>query len=186
MAVRPHSGIIIRRLRKGEWREARRLRLSALRTDPLAFSSLYEEELGFPDSRWQERVARGAESHEASTWVAEDPSGELVGSVAIILVEGVLNVVGMWLDPGQRGKGLGGQLLDAALAWAHSNHPRTKVRLDVNAGQSAAVALYESRGFQFHGVRQIPKLPGRSGLEIREMVLDRPFDSARPANPRRN
>jgi len=49
--------------------------------------------------------------------------------------------------PARRGRGLGGRLADAYLA-AGAEQGFTRFRLDVDAGNAAALGLYESRGFR--------------------------------------
>ena len=49
------------------------------------------------------------------------------------------------------GRGVGGALLDALLAWARGNPAVTKVKLRVRADNAAAIALYEARGFEVEG-----------------------------------
>jgi putative acetyltransferase len=83
-------------------------------------------------------------------WVVEDGRGRIVGTC------------GLWLDPGDparcelrkmyllpewRGRGLGGQLLETALG--HARHAgRRRVELETNRAMTAAIGLYESRGFR--------------------------------------
>lgn len=49
------------------------------------------------------------------------------------------------------GRGIGGALLDALLAWARGHAAVTKVKLRVRADNAAALALYEARGFEVEG-----------------------------------
>jgi ribosomal protein S18 acetylase RimI-like enzyme len=143
--------ITIRRLREDEVGAIRALRLRALQTDPIAFGSSYAQEHAFPEETWSERTIAGATSLTQSTWVAEAPGGELVGSVTILRTEGRFGVFGMWVDPGHRGRGLGRQLLKTALQWAQERGPMLPLWLDVNPKQAAAVHLYEDLGFRRTG-----------------------------------
>jgi len=74
----------------------------------------------------------------------------------------------MWVDPRWRGKGIGGELLDAGLAWAASALPGRPVYLEVNPTQTVAIHLYESRGFRPTGVTR-PLGHGPRGT-VTEMV----------------
>lgn len=47
--------------------------------------------------------------------------------------------------------GLGGRLLDALIEWARQGGLIRKIRLRVQAGNAAAIALYRSRGFTEEG-----------------------------------
>lgn len=47
------SDIKIIRLDPSRWQDSKRLRLEALKTDPIAFGSSYEESARFEDAIWQ-------------------------------------------------------------------------------------------------------------------------------------
>lgn len=164
--------VTLRRIRTEDWRELRELRLRALTSDPLAFSSTADDERSFSEARWQERATQGAASSDTCTWVAVSATGRLVGMLVGADVDGKPNLFGMWVDPTLRGQGIGGALLDLAIVWARAVHPRADVRLEVNPSQVAAVRLYTSRGFEFTGAKRPPRVPGRAGVvEVVEMVL---------------
>ena len=163
------SRIEIRRARVDEWRTIRRLRLRALREDPLAFGSTYAREEAFDDSVWIERTEHGARSAESSQWVALDSRGNLLGLATVAEVDGNDHLFGMWVAPESRRRGIGTRLLDRATDWSRSTHPGRPLILEVNPQQAAAVALYESRGFQYTGVER--PLGHTEGQVVREMVL---------------
>jgi ribosomal protein S18 acetylase RimI-like enzyme len=67
--------------------------------------------------------------------------GNLVG-----MIKGEVVAIGMGIDAAYRARGIGGALLDEAIAWS----TRAKFRrlyLEVYAHNAAALALYRSRGF---------------------------------------
>ena len=173
----------IRRSRASEWRVLRDLRLRALESDPLAFGSTLAQERALDDERWRDRATSESESSTSARWVAEDTSGRLVGSLVIAEVERKVYVFGMWVEPQHRGWGIGARLLDAGLTWARSRFPGRPVHLDVNPRQTAAIRLYESRGF----LRSAPDRPlGHTPGESRyEMMLQAPESPDRePKNGR--
>ncbi len=59
----------------------------------------------------------------------------------------------MSLLPAQRGRGLGGDLLDACLAWARQQPDLHKLELEVWPHNERALRLYRSRGFVVEGYR---------------------------------
>lgn len=65
-----------------------------------------------------------------------------VGVVVVRIAEGEAEIKRLWADPAVRGRGVGSALLDAALALAPG-----PIRLSVWEWRSAALRLYESRGF---------------------------------------
>jgi len=80
-------------------------------------------------------------------WVAVEDD-DVVGSVALRdLGGGTVELKRMYLRPGQRGRGLGRNLLTLALEWAHANDIRV-VRLDTSERMVAAQRLYEAYGFE--------------------------------------
>ena len=165
--MKPNPNGVVRRVLAADWQALRRLRLRALESDPLAFGSTLSEELGVPDQRWRDRATTGAESPTSGQWVAEEVSGELVGSIVVAEVGNQLYVFGMWVEPRLRGRGIGGRLLDTGLAWAAATFPGREVRLDVNPRQAGAVRLYESRGFRRSGPdRPLGHTPGESRYEM--------------------
>lgn len=167
MTRRTAAAPTIRRARSEEWEAVRDLRLRSLRSDPLAFGSTFAVEKTFDEARWRERATREATSSTSSQWVAEDPSGRLVGSAVIAEVEGRVNVFAMWVEPQLRGQGIGGRLLDAALDWTDQVFPERAVYLEVNPIQTAAVRLYESRGFRATGsLRPLGHTAGQSVIKM--------------------
>jgi len=82
---------------------------------------------------------------------------ELVGFVAVIrpqrekLRHGV-ELAGMYVAPSFRRRGFGSALLKAAVAHARSIAGVRQIRLDVNATNAEAKALYQSIGFASYGV----------------------------------
>jgi GNAT superfamily N-acetyltransferase len=63
------------------------------------------------------------------------------------LAPGLGEIKRMWIAPGQRGHGLGSQLLDALEA-ASLDLGHERVRLDTNRGLREAIGLYTARGYQ--------------------------------------
>lgn len=145
------STTVVRRLRADEVERYRELRLRSLRGDPQAFGSTLARELEFTKERWQERVTSGAMSDQQATFVAEAGGGSLVGMVVILLEKTCFKIFAMWVAPSHRGQGLGGRLLDVALAWGRERSPDLPGLLQVNPKQAPAVHLYESRGFRRNG-----------------------------------
>jgi GNAT superfamily N-acetyltransferase len=137
----------IRRVRADEWRELRDLRLQALQDSPDAFWTLYEEAVERSDAEW----------HEWTTFpchvALED--GRLVGMVAAFAHEDdprTAELIAMFVTPEARGRGIGAALVDAQLAWAHSEGFE-RVSLMVNVERTSAFRLYERSGFRDTGER---------------------------------
>lgn len=81
----------------------------------------------------------------------------LVGTVALernFVAKAAHNayVCGMYVVPDARRQGIGGALLDAVIGYGRSFGHLRNLRLGVNAGNVAAITLYQSRGFVRYGL----------------------------------
>jgi GNAT superfamily N-acetyltransferase len=159
----------IRRLRPDEWPALRDLRLRSLAADPDAFGSTLERELGFSDADWQDR----ARSTDGVIVVADSADGLIGIAMGAPLRERPADtgVFAMWVAPEARGQGIGGQLLDAIVAWARSAGTPS-LELGVVTTNAAAIALYGGRGFIDTGERR--PLRAGSGLMMQTMVAPVP------------
>ena len=136
--------IDVRRLVPDDWLIERELRLAALRDAPFAFGSTLAEALAFDEPRWrarlrgQTRIASFLDGRPAGTagwspaW-APYPAGEVI-------------LVGMWVAPGARGRGVGDALVTAVLSDA-ARTGATTIRLAVTPGNEPAIRLYGRHGF---------------------------------------
>jgi ribosomal protein S18 acetylase RimI-like enzyme len=167
MVERPGERIVVRRIRAEEWEAHRALRLKSLANDRIAFGSSSERESQYSEAKWREMTENGANSTSAYLSVAEVPNRGLVGMAVGVLVEGRPWVFGMWVEPTWRGRGTGGALLDSAIGWLQQQRPAQSIFLDVNPRQTAAVRLYESRGFRATGKsKKLDHSPGEIALEM--------------------
>ena len=156
MSSRPgvRAEIPVRRVTGDDWGAYREVRLRALATDPWAFGSTLGREEAFTEAQWRERIERDTPGSPGRTWAGVGPENRFVGTIAAARPDGEFHLFAMWVAPEQRRQGLGGRLVDAALAWIDSVEPGTSVRLDVNPRGTAAVQLYLSRGFRATGATE--------------------------------
>lgn len=146
------------------WREAKRLRLAALRSEPAAFASSYADELAFSDEVWIARLASAFQRDGNMTYFAE-LNGELVGVAGANWsprekLRHVATIYGVYVSPEQRSKGIASQLMGAVLAALSVLPQIEKVSLTVNSAGEPAIRLYERFGFQ------------RAGRAQRELCVD--------------
>ena len=139
--------IEVKTLPPERWREARELRLHALKTDPIAFGSSYEEEENLAEAEWQRRMKN-------ALFALSD--GKPVGTITYLFsdrVKGkhIARIFGVYVDPNYRGQGLGRKLLENALELIQENKGVVKVQLMVNQEQGVAVTLYKGMGFDVVG-----------------------------------
>jgi ribosomal protein S18 acetylase RimI-like enzyme len=135
-----------------DWQRYRAIRLEALKNEPIAFSSRYDENSRRPPEYWQGRLADAALGEQTSLLFAQ-VDGALVGMMGAFY-DGearMAEIISVYVSPDWRGKGVGRALMEAILAEIHK-HPRIeKVTLGVNSQQSAAIALYTRFGFSIAG-----------------------------------
>ncbi len=128
-----------------------------------AFTSTPEERAREPDSWWVNRIA----NPEGLTVAFGGFEGtNLVGTVAVEFsakpkTRHKALIVGMYVLPSSRGKGLARALLQAALQSCITRGGIQVVQLEVTQGNAPATALYESLGFAPFGVEPLAVLtPG--------------------------
>jgi ribosomal protein S18 acetylase RimI-like enzyme len=160
--------LVIRLLDPDDWEVLRRIRLEALEESPAAFGSTLERDAAFDEARWRSRL------ETSSYFVAESDSGVIGLACAFRDAEPdgggppTMELVSMWVAPGQRRRGAGAQLVTTVLGHARAEG-EPLVGLWVAAGNEAAEALYRAAGFARTGEEQ--GMPGRPGeLEVRMTI----------------
>lgn len=147
--------LAFRRLESSDAAVFKAVRLAALRECPTAFSSSYEEECDIPLSQAAERMA--PDRDHAIFGAFED--GVLVGTIGVAresrrkLAHKAV-IWGVYVAPAFRRRGIGRGLLDQALTHAASLPGLLQVTLGANAANPAAIALYESAGFERFGLER--------------------------------
>jgi RimJ/RimL family protein N-acetyltransferase len=133
----------------------RALRLAALRECPAAFSSSYEEECNIPLADAAERMAPDRDRAIFGAFDGET----LVGTVGLqrerkLKLAHTAVIWGVYVAPSVRKLGVGRLLLEHALAHAASLPGLLRVTLGANAANPAAIALYQSVGFEPFGLER--------------------------------
>jgi GNAT superfamily N-acetyltransferase len=163
----------VRRIRADEGLQLRALRLRALADAPMAFGSTLAREEAFAEHVWHERAAGGASGDDRATFIAER-EGRWIG-----LATGLANdpdgsgpmLVGMFVDPAERGHRVGVALVEAVTAWARTRGA-ARLSLWVTSVNTPAVALYNRCGFRATGEgRPMGHTPSLSELRmVRDLV----------------
>lgn len=128
------------------------LRLRAMREDDLPWVTALERTA--QETPWSEKSFREALIAGYACWVAEVLSGEdpatavaePVGFLILLLAAGEAEILNLAIDPPHRGRGLGREMLEAALEEARERGATT-VWLEVRVSNQAAIALYQRSGF---------------------------------------
>jgi len=148
------------------------IRLKALRNNPEAFGSSFEEEKDRPVEMYGQRL----ESDDSYTYGAFQ-NNQLVGTVTLIKEKYVkfrhrANIVGMYVAPESRGAGIGRLLLVEAINQAKTIGEIEQLILSVVTTNEPAKKLYTSLGFEVFGTeKRALKLDERSYLDEHHMVL---------------
>jgi len=137
----------IRRLPADRWRDYRDLRLEALKRDPSAYGSSFEEAERLPEDEWRRRI------QNVLFALSDDRP---VGMIVYVFDEGlktkhIAEIYGFYVSANHRGEGVGTRLLEHALLLIRKNKGIVKVRLYVNPEQRVAVKLYKRAGFVVTG-----------------------------------
>lgn len=138
------SRVGVRRVRADEGEKIRAARLAALAEEDFRSYFLKEEERLAP-ADWAARAMRGAESADFATFVAVGRDTLIGIADGLRHDEDTVEVAGMWVEPEQRGRGIGRQLLAALTEWA-ATQQATRLSLTVVTTNGPAVELYERAG----------------------------------------
>jgi ribosomal protein S18 acetylase RimI-like enzyme len=152
--------------------EFRALRLRALREEPEAFGSSWEEE----SQRSLEQTIARLQASDTIALGGFDDAGKLVGMVRLWREDGIkthhkANIISMYVAPEVRGLGLGRMLLDAAIARARATPGIEQLVLAVVTVNAPARSLYRAAGFEVYGVEPRALKLGERYLDEEYMML---------------
>jgi ribosomal protein S18 acetylase RimI-like enzyme len=135
------------RLSASRWRDFRDLRLAALKSDPSAYGSSFEEEKTLAESEWRRRI-------QSTLFALSDDRP--IGMIVYVLnkrlkTKHIAEIYGFYVNADHRGEGVGTRLLEHALSLIRRNKRIVKVKLAVNPEQRVAVRMYKKAGFVVTG-----------------------------------
>lgn len=135
--------IQIKKLPAERWEDYKRLRLEALKNEPTAFGSAWEEQVDLPPDVWIERLP---------TILFAMQNDTPVGMVRYTFETSVknkhtANIYSYYVIPAYRNQGIGGRLLTTVIDLIKENIAIRKIKLSVISVQKSAVRLYERQGF---------------------------------------
>ena len=132
----------------------KRVRLTALKDTPSAFSSTYARESQRSNEDWL-KVASAWSSGQSVFYIAVDegaPCGMIAGKFDEVAPRRAW-VLSMWVAPAHRRSGLGARLMDEVERWAQ-NLAICELYLHVTSNNSTARNFYEKCGFTRTGITQ--------------------------------
>ncbi|MBY8931376.1 MULTISPECIES: GNAT family N-acetyltransferase [Pseudomonas] len=147
--------MMIRPLDADDAQAYRALMLEAYDTYPQAFTSSVAERAAMPLSWWEKRL-----DSPLDRLLGAFEGDQLAGIVGLAFeprekARHKVTLFGMYVTQAYQQRGLGRQLVEAALVEAR-RHPRLKlIQLTVTAGNEAALALYQRCGFIQYGLEPL-------------------------------
>ncbi len=161
----------------------RALMLEAYEQAPDAFTTTAAEREAEPESWWVKRI--GSADDLATSFGAWKDDGSLIGTVALQYAAKPKTrhsalVLGMYVQPQERGKAVGLALLKAAIAAASARPEILSLNLTLTEGNTPALRLYRSVGFVEWGT-QPQAIRTHSGLQGKvhmSLALSRPHAAA--------
>ncbi|MCT8138304.1 GNAT family N-acetyltransferase [Anaerobacillus sp. CMMVII] len=141
----------IRKLNPSDAKQYVKLRLEALRMNPEAFGSSYEEEKDNPIELYEGRL-RSETSYHFGAFVHE----QLIGVVSLVKetkqkFRHRANIFAMYVTPSKRGCGIGKGLMQRAIETAKDLDEVEQLHLSVVTTNESARKLYLSLGFNVYG-----------------------------------
>ena len=146
---------MIRPLDADDAQAYRALMLEAYDTYPQAFTSSVAERAAMPLSWWEKRL-----DSPLDRLLGAFEGDQLAGIVGLAFeprekARHKVTLFGMYVTQAYQQRGLGRQLVEAAMVEAR-RHPRLKlIQLTVTAGNEAALALYQRCGFIQYGLEPL-------------------------------
>ncbi|WP_210640555.1 GNAT family N-acetyltransferase [Pseudomonas sp. Tri1] len=162
----------IRRLRAGDAQAYRELMLQAYALHPQAFTSHFNERAALPINWWESRL-----TSRFDVLLGAFVESELVGIVGLALesrekARHKAMLFGMYVTATHCHRGLGFQLVQAALDEARRHSFLRLVQLTVTAGNDPAVKLYQRCGFVLYGLEPMAIRVGDEYLDKIHMWLE--------------
>lgn len=124
------------------WERWREMRLNALAEAPEAFCSSLSDWEHQSELAWRGRLTTVPVNIIATL------EGEDAGMVSAAMSDNDVELIGMWVAPFARGRGVGDELVSAVIDWSRSQQP-TRLILRVLRGNDRAATLYRRHGFEF-------------------------------------
>lgn len=143
--------ITIEQLAPKDWKEYKRIRLDVLKKEPLYFGSSYKEEAQRSDAQWRRDLQLSQEGKKKILFFAKHDD-QVIGMLGAYLndlknLRHVSKLVGLYVDPQFRNRGVATLLFKTIHAHLKSKHKVIKVKLHVSTENRSGIRLYKKLGF---------------------------------------
>ncbi len=144
----------ITNLKPEEWKDYKSIRLEALKNDPQAFITSFENASKYTDEKWKDRLTNNGDK----LFFLKDEN-QIIGMAGYFIGKDacqkhIANIVGVYISPKYRGLGLSKLLLSAIIYKVKADPHIKKLSLGVISTQSPAIKLYTSLGFEPIGTKK--------------------------------
>ena len=161
--------VVIKKLPVSRWKDYRDLRLEALKKDPTAFESSYEEQRLAKENKWKKGIR-----NVLFAMSNDKPIGMIVYVFEDKMkTRHLANIFGVYVKKEFRGMGIGRQLIESAISMIKQNKNIIKIGLTVNPKQKAALSLYKKFGFKKVGLMK--KDACVNGKFYDELIMEKIF-----------
>ena len=163
--------ITVRPAKAEEWKVWKELRLQSLQDSPESFGEQYADAVKKTDDEWKNKMQEVATLSTTDTLFAivED---QVVGMMYVFFrndQQDTGGIGGLWVTPDNRQKGVGREMIDAALGWMKEKELQ-QVTFWNNKSNAASTKFYEKLGFTYTGIEK--PLESDSNFIIGEMIKE--------------
>jgi ribosomal protein S18 acetylase RimI-like enzyme len=163
---------MIRLLDQTDAKKYLELRLEALKENPEAFATSYDEVISKANPL-EEFEKSFAQANQYNFGAFKDE--KLIGMVTLlpetkVKLKHKANIFAMYVTPDERGNGLGKALLDAAIKQARAIEGISRVNLSVVSINHDAKGLYQKFGFKSYGLEE-------KALKVKNVYFDEEYMS---------
>ncbi len=165
--------ITIEHLKKADFLEYRKIRLSFLHDDPTLSGNSYEEELSKTEDDWLKEMNELIENEQAIIWVAKD-NDDIIGTVVSTRdkspkLQHSVYIMRFIVQESYRGQGIGKKLFSTLINEVESDKSVVKIKLDVTTTLKSAIEMYKKFGFEQVGLLKMEYFVNGEYFDVYEM-----------------
>ena len=160
------------KLPPSRFKEAKAIRIEALKTNPESFGETLENVLIYSDNKWINRLEKSLVNEGAFTYYAEVDK-RIVGMVGSYYPEGIkAEIFGMYVSPEFRKQNIGIELLKKTIGTLQDELKIMDIFLWVNTKEFPAINLYKKTGFLIVKTNNKPHFLDNKTFNVYYMKLE--------------